>query len=86
VETDDGVCGLASSAFSHDEDPRPKDIQNVRESIWGLLGSESKRLVSDGRIRMIETVLNKLPAGPAGKPVLSIMTIKGAERPRSSQP
>lgn len=86
VETDDGVCGLASSAFSHDEDPQPKNIQNVRESIWGLLGSESKRLVSDGRIRMIETVLNKLPAGPAGKPVLSIMTIKGAERPRSSLP
>ena len=89
VETDDGVCGLASSAFPHDELPQPVhmvNIQEVRDGIWGLLGSESERLVSDGRIRMIVNVLNKLPAGPAGKPVLSIMTIKGAKRPRSSQP
>jgi hypothetical protein len=72
VETDDGVCGLASSAFPHDEEPQPENMEDVRESILGLPGSESRRLVSDGRIRIIENVLNKLPAGPAGKPVLSI--------------
>ncbi len=72
VETDGGICGLASSAFPHDEEPQPENMENVREFIWGLRGGESRRLVSDGRIRMIENVLNKLPAGPAGKPVLSI--------------
>ena len=76
METDDGVCGLASSAFSHDELPQPENMEEVRDSIWGLLKAESRHLVSDGRIRTISQYLRKLPAGPAGKPVLSIIVLE----------
>ena len=76
VETDDGVCGLASSAFPHDELPQSENMQKVRDSILGLMESESRRLVSDGRIRTISQYLRKLPAGPAGQPVLSIIVLE----------
>ena len=51
-------------------------MQEVRDSILGLLESESRRLVSDGRIRTISQYLRKLPAGPAGQPVLSIIVLE----------
>ena len=76
VETDDGVCGLASSAFSHRGDFSAEEIKAVRDSILGLLESESRRLASDGRVRTISQYLRHLPAGPAGQPVLSIMALE----------
>ena len=85
VETEDGFCGLASSALSHDEELQPEDMQEVRDSLLGVLESESRRLVSDGRIRTISQYLRKLPAGPAGKPILSIIVLKGPVRHDTSE-
>lgn len=70
LETEDGVCRLASSAFSCADIPSQEAIQALRDAEEEM----SRVLASNPCVRLLAEAARGLPAGPAGPPLLGFFS------------
>ncbi len=79
VETEDGVCRLADSAFGHGGVLSRVDVKAMETAGCKLLEKNYRPFVSDGRLRLLAQAVARLPITQSGRPVLSLLLIETAE-------